>query len=229
MPVSPVPGKRERLRVKGVIRQEQRGALLIAQAAFHEVQVMVLIAAVELVAHDGMAEVREVDANLVLASGERVNGEKRELALVATEGLQNLELGAGKCAVIADAVLDRHRALFVPAQRRFDVTCLRRHRTVDYGEILFANGAAFPKPTQFERGVRKLGHHHQSTGFAIQTVDEVRLHIRSKIETHPTDEARVFIALGGMADQVGRLVNDQQFGVFVNYFEKIFHMRMAVS
>jgi hypothetical protein len=32
-----------------------------------------------------------------------------------------------------------------------------------------------------------------------------------------------------MADEVRRFVDDQQFGVFVNYFEEIVHRRMAVS
>src|SRR5436190_21609190 len=105
LPVLPAPGKRDRLRVKRMIRQEQRGALLIAQAAFHEVQVTLLIAAVKLVAHNGMAEVREVDADLMLAPGERAHGEERKFAMVAVEGLHDLELGAGRCPIGTDAIL----------------------------------------------------------------------------------------------------------------------------
>jgi hypothetical protein len=189
LPVLSAPGKRERLGVKRVIRQEQRGALLIAQATFHEVQVTLLIAAVKLVAYDGMANVREVDADLVLAPCERAHGEERKFARVAVEGLHHLELGACRCPIGTDAILDGHRASIIAAQCRFDVTDLRRDPSVNDGQVLFADGAAFPKPPQFKRGVRKLGHHHQSAGFAIQTVNEVRLRTRTQIEPHPADEA----------------------------------------
>ena len=51
----------------------------------------------------------------------------------------------------------------------------------------------------------------------------------AEVKAHAADEARVFVALGGMADQVRWFVDDQQFGIFVNYFEEVVHMRMAAS
>ena len=51
------------------MRQNEPGALFIGQAIFDQRQIQILVATVKFVADDGMAEVGEVDANLVLAPG----------------------------------------------------------------------------------------------------------------------------------------------------------------
>ena len=61
--------KPERTGVKRVIGKNQSGALLRRQPILDKGEIAILVAAVKLVADDGMAEVREVDANLVLAAG----------------------------------------------------------------------------------------------------------------------------------------------------------------
>ena len=51
------------------MRQDEPGALLRRQAVFDQRQIEVLVTTVQLVADDGVAEVGEVDANLVFAAG----------------------------------------------------------------------------------------------------------------------------------------------------------------
>jgi hypothetical protein len=51
------------------MRQNEPGALFRRQAIFDQRQIQILVAAVEFVADDGMAEVGEVDADLMFAAG----------------------------------------------------------------------------------------------------------------------------------------------------------------
>jgi len=55
--------------VQGVIRQNEPGALLRREAIFDQRQIQILVAAVKFVADDGMAEVGEVNADLMFAAG----------------------------------------------------------------------------------------------------------------------------------------------------------------
>jgi hypothetical protein len=63
------PGEPHGAGVQGVMRQNEAGALFVGQAIFDQRQIYILVAAVEFIADDGMAEMGEVDANLVLAPG----------------------------------------------------------------------------------------------------------------------------------------------------------------
>ena len=49
-----------------VMRQNQRPPLLLIQPPFDQGQIQILVPAVEFIAHDGMANVREVNADLML-------------------------------------------------------------------------------------------------------------------------------------------------------------------
>ena len=55
--------------MKRLIFKNEPGALLIGQAVFDQRQIQILVAAVKFVADDGMAEVGEVDADLMFAAG----------------------------------------------------------------------------------------------------------------------------------------------------------------
>jgi hypothetical protein len=63
------PGETHGAGVERLVRQNEPGALLIGQAIFDQRQIQILVAAIEFIADDGMAEVGEVDADLVLAPG----------------------------------------------------------------------------------------------------------------------------------------------------------------
>ena len=55
--------------MQGLIWQNKPGVLLRRQAIFDQRQIQVLVAAVQFIADDGMAEVGEVDADLMFAAG----------------------------------------------------------------------------------------------------------------------------------------------------------------
>ena len=55
--------------VQGVMRQHEPGALLRRQTVLDQRQIQILVATVKFVADDGMAEVGEVDADLMFAAG----------------------------------------------------------------------------------------------------------------------------------------------------------------
>ena len=63
------PEKAHGAGVKRLVRQNEPGKLLRRQAIFDQRQIQILVAAVKFVADDGMAEVGEVDADLMFAAG----------------------------------------------------------------------------------------------------------------------------------------------------------------
>ena len=63
------PGEADGAGVKRLVRQNEPGQLLRRQAIFDQRQIQILVAAVKFVADDGMAEVGEVNADLMFAAG----------------------------------------------------------------------------------------------------------------------------------------------------------------
>ena len=61
--------------MKGVRWQNQAGALPGGQPAFDQREIQIGITSVKLVADDGMAEMREMQAELVFATGERAQAQ----------------------------------------------------------------------------------------------------------------------------------------------------------
>ena len=64
--------------MKGMVFKNQPGALRFGQTSLDEGQITILVAAVKFVADDGMAEMREMDAELVLATGAGDEAEEAE-------------------------------------------------------------------------------------------------------------------------------------------------------
>ena len=64
--------------VEGVLRQDEPGALVRGESPFHKGEIKVGVAAVEFVAHQGMAEVLQVEAELMFAAGVRMQTQKRK-------------------------------------------------------------------------------------------------------------------------------------------------------
>ena len=73
------------LRVERVIRRQQCRALCVREPARHQIQIEPLVTTVNLVAHNGMPQVRHVDPDLMLAPGEETDREQRELPIGARE------------------------------------------------------------------------------------------------------------------------------------------------
>ena len=84
--------------VEGMVFQDQSGALRLGQASFDKGQVTILVAAVKLVADNGMAKVREMDAELVLAScaGDEAEKGKRHFTPTLSPLLADSQRGEGE-------------------------------------------------------------------------------------------------------------------------------------
>jgi len=186
--------------MKRLIFKNKPGALLISQAVFDQRQIQILVAAVEFVADDGMAEVGEVDADLMFAAGAGDYSQKRKwqmadgrwigsssssslvLALVfrlsrtrTIEAALDPEFGLGGRAVGADAILDGDAAALVPAERRVNQAVAVAHVAVNDGKVFLLDGAGFPDFAQLAGGFGIFGDEDDAAGFAVEAVDEKRL------------------------------------------------------
>ena len=72
------PGETHGAGVQGVIFKNETGALLPGQAVLDQREIQILVTTIDFVAHDRMAEVREVDADLMFAAGARPDAEEGE-------------------------------------------------------------------------------------------------------------------------------------------------------
>ena len=72
----PAPIKPQLCCVERVVGEEEFLALGVGQAPLHEVEVERFVAAVKLVAHNGMAQMRQVNANLMFAPGQWAEAEQ---------------------------------------------------------------------------------------------------------------------------------------------------------
>src|ERR1017187_10583142 len=70
------PGESDRAGVQSVMGQNELIFLLRGQPVFHQRQIQILVATVNFVAHDGMPDVRQMNTDLVLASGSWQNAER---------------------------------------------------------------------------------------------------------------------------------------------------------
>ena len=92
------------------------------------------------------------------------------------------------------------------------------HRAVDDGDVFFSHGPVFPQLAQFAGGGGVLGHDGNAAGFAVEAVDQAGF--CAQIEARAADQAGKLAVLGGMANQAGGFVDDQQVGVLVENVEQ---------
>ena len=90
---------------------------------------------------------------------------------------------------------------------------------VDEGEVFFFDGAGFPTAAEFAGGGGIFGDDDDPAGFAVETVYEVGRGA-GQVQAGAADEAGVFIALGGVADEVGGFVDDEEVGIFKKDFKE---------
>jgi hypothetical protein len=77
-PGFPPPDETHGLRMQRLVRKDEPLFLFRREPIFHKCQIQVLVAAVKFVADDRMAEVREMNADLVLAAGPRPDAQQGE-------------------------------------------------------------------------------------------------------------------------------------------------------
>lgn len=190
------------------------------EPVFDEGHVEVFVAAIELVANDGMTDMREMNADLVLAASVRENTEQGEVALGASEAALDGEVGVGCGAVGADAVLNGDAAVAVFAERIADAPLLFLEMAVDDGPVFLADGAVFPEPAQFAGRFVAQSNEYDTAGLAVEAVHKVGPGTVAQMNADTADEAGPGIALGGMADEAGGLVDDKQVSILVDDFKQ---------
>ena len=185
--------------VQRLMRQNEPGTLLIGQAVFDQRQIQVLVAAIELVADDGVAEVGKVEADLMFATGAGGYSQKRKGKIEnggwkrptqcfsssfssivpgfrgsrtrMIETLFHPIPGLGGRAIGADAILDGNPALLIPAERRIHQAVVGAHVAVNDGEVFLLDGAGFEKLAKFAGGLGIFGDENDAAGFAVEAVD----------------------------------------------------------
>jgi hypothetical protein len=68
-----------------MVGQDQSGPLCGAEAAFHQRQIRILVAAINFVTDDRVPNVRQVYADLVFATGMRLDTEQAEWQIAVAE------------------------------------------------------------------------------------------------------------------------------------------------
>ena len=230
--------------MKGMVFKNQPGALCFGQPILDKGQVTILVAAVKFVADDGMAEMREMDAELVFASGVRDEAQEgkfigrarhsvRAVDFIWTSGgrrtarptttdksLLDPVFGLRGRAVGADAILDGNNALFILAERGVNYSTLRRHVAVDDGKVFLFDRAAFENFSKFAGSRGIFRDQNNAAGFTIQAVDKVRRgRAPRQMQSCATDQTGHLTVLRRVTDQSGRFLDDQQVGVLVDDIE----------
>jgi hypothetical protein len=187
---------------KRLVLKNQDGSLFRRQAVLDERQIHILVAAIKFVADDRMADVREMDADLVFATGMRAQAQKREWKIedggwIGSSSFSFFVLGVWKSrtrmrrrtiksapdpkfrlrrrAIGADAIFDGDDAAFIPAERRVNRPLLYRDMAVNNGQIFFLNGAAFDDFSELAGGFGIFCNQDNAAGFAVEPVDQMGL------------------------------------------------------
>src|SRR5882672_11432753 len=131
-----VPVKSHSARMEGLVRQNQPLPLFIRQSIFNQRQIQIFIATVQFIPNDWMADVREVNADLVLSPGVKPNAHKAEPRTAsrlrkfqALESVLNPEFRQRGRTVRAHAVFNRHFTRFILAQWRVNCSMFALNMT----------------------------------------------------------------------------------------------------
>ena len=215
------PLKLEAGSVKGLPGENQMRTLAVSEPVFYKRQVTVGIAAVHFVADNRMSKVSEMDAKLVLAASERAQAQQSKTCI--RKAFLDDVFSLRGCAIGTDAVFDGHFAGFIAAKRGVNDALRRGDVTVNDGEIFFGHGAGFQELAEFAGGNRISRQQNYAGGFAVKPVDEIRGgSFTIQIKPRTTDEAGIFVALGGMTNEAGGLIDDEEVSVLVDDGEQIF-------
>jgi hypothetical protein len=215
--------------MQGVVFKNKPGALGAGQTVFNERQIQILVAAVKFVTDNGMADMREVDADLMFAAGARQDSQQGKMAFAPTQTPLDPKFSLRRRTVGAHAILHGDEAVFVPAERRGNDPPFRRDVAVDDGKIFLFNGAVFQNFPESARDPGIFGDEDHAAGFAVEAVDEMRWRGTFQMQPRAADQTGSFAVFGRMADESRRFVDDQQFTVFKNDVEQIFHFHRLFS
>src|SRR5665213_950437 len=100
---------------------------------------------------------------------------------------------------------------------------------MDNGEVFFGDGMLFPQFAKLAGSGGVFGDNDDAAGFAIETVNQAGSASRAEMEPRPANQAGPFIPFGGMTDQAGGFVDDQQVRVLENDLAEFLHCSIPVS
>ena len=207
--------------MEGVVGEDELGALGFGEAVGDEIDVEVFVGAVNLVADDGVADVGEVDADLMFAAGMRLDFEEAEGGVVVGEGAKEFPTGFGRESVFDDVVFDGDVAVEIAAERGGNFSGGFSGMVVDDRKVGFLDGFGFPCAADGAGGGVFFGEEDEAGGFAIEAIDEMVIGLEVKADA--ADEAGGFIAFGGMDDEAGGFVENENLVVFVDDVEEFGH------
>ena len=219
MPIALAPLESEFAGMQSVIGEDELSSLLLRQPPLDQREVAVLVVSVKFVANYRVTEVREVNPNLMLASGLRLYAKEGKIAFVPGKPLGHREVGSRRAAVRSHTIFDHHPAGVVATERFIDTAGIGFDMTVHNGFVRFANVATLPMPAQLSCRIVVFGVQYNPTSLAVEPVDHVHSLRLAKVQPHAADQAAVFVALGWVANQVCWFVDHQQAVILVDDFE----------
>ncbi len=187
--------------------------------------------AIDLVAEQGMAEMGEVDADLVSAAGLELAGEQGgdRFGIAAVEGLDHFPVGDR----ITAALTHRHflTAIRVPVDRLVDGAGFSARRSPGERHVAAPHfaGAAMVGELRRQRlvGAVVLGHHHQAGGVLVEPVDDAGTadpadagKAQPAMGNQRVDQRSGLMPGGGMHHEILRLVDDDDVVVLEHDIER---------
>ncbi len=168
-----------------VILNNQPRAVRISETILYQRQVAVFVATIKLVTDDRMANMREMNPDLMFAAGVRDDLKQRKgkrehggraksrRGSYATEkSLLDKKLRLRRHSVRTDTIFDGDRTSVILAEWRINKPVVLEKMAVDNGQVFFSNGAAFENSSKFAGGPGVFGNQYDAAGFAVQAVDE---------------------------------------------------------
>ncbi len=102
---------------------------------------------------------------------------------------------------------------------RINDPLLSHHVAMNHRQIFLRHCPGFPDFTQFTGSDGVFGDQYNAGGLTIQAIDQMRCPRTAQIQSRPADKTGVLVAFGGVADQIGGLVDDQQIFILVDDIE----------
>ena len=176
--------------------------------------------AIKLVPDQRITPMGQMDPDLMFSTRMRDHTHPGIGFTLGRETLQHLHVSLGRRPIQPNTVLDGHGTRFVPAQGRINGHGSLAGMPVNHRVIGFFDPALLPQPTQESSPHPFLSDHNESTGLAIEAIDQMGLSIRSEVVTDPADETRQGPLLGRVTHQPRRFVDHKEIPAFVNDFKK---------
>src|ERR1043166_5618466 len=207
-PITVSPAKFQTTGVERVVAHKQLLTVFLVQFTAHQPQVNLFIGSVYFIGDDRMTNVRQVNANLMLASRDRFDVEQRKLTCFARESPHHAHVRLRRDTIGTNTILDRHGTALVFAERRINGEFIASNVTIHDGAIFFVHRAGLDQFAQSTSDVARLGDQTQPALFTIEPIYQSSFYV-AEIKPDPANEARTFVRLRGMTNQSRRFVQDQ--------------------